>query len=59
MASLYPSRLCCIYDVVVVLILAVIPVVDVDRVIDVVNGHVILYADIFKLDVDFNHEVCL
>ena len=46
----------CIYDALVVFIF-VIPVVDVDCVTDAVDGHVILSADIFELDVDVNHEV--
>ena len=42
---------------VVVLILDVIPVVDVDCVIGVIDGHVILCADVFEFDVTVNHEV--
>ena len=47
----------CLYDVVVVLILDMVLVVDVDCVTDAVDGHVILCADVFELDVDVNHEV--
>ena len=62
--SVYVDCVICVYDVIVVLILEVIPIVRVDGVIDVIDGRavdglVILSADGVEFYVSANREVCV